>query len=90
MFRFSDSERVYLTEMRAISTDGDGNEVLVGLSLEETAWYMEHSRRFLTSERDRNSENRARYLQLHDKHEIARLGIVGAEHQLRVDHPSRH
>lgn len=90
MFRFSDSEKVYLAELRAISTDEGGNEILVGLTLEETTWYMEYSRRSLTADSDHSSESADRYLQLHDKHELARLGVVGAEHQLRVDNPSRH
>lgn len=76
--------------MRAISTDENGREVLVGLTLEETAWYMQHSRRFLTADRHHAPESKQKYLQLHDKHERARFGVLGAEHQLRTDNPSRH
>ena len=70
MFSFTDDERAYLTEMRAITTDAIGNEVLVGLTLEETAFYMDHARQFVTGERDHR--NADRYLELHEKHEAAR------------------
>ena len=88
MFSFTDDERAYLTEMRAITTDAIGNEVLVGLTLEETAFYMDHARQFGTGERDHR--NADRYLELHDKHEAARLGVLGAEIYLRNEDPPRH
>lgn len=90
VFKFSDNERTYLAEMRAISTDENGSEILVGLTVEETAWYMQHSRRFLTEDRDHEPENKKKYLQLHEKHERARFVVLGAEHQLRTNNPSKH
>jgi hypothetical protein len=39
-----DSDRAYLLEMRSLATDAEGREVLVGLNLEETAFYMAHVR----------------------------------------------
>ena len=45
MFSFTDDERTFLIEMRALSTDTNGDEILVGLTLEETAFYMNHSRK---------------------------------------------
>ena len=85
MFEFTESERAYLKEMRAISTDSQGREVLVGLTVEETALYMAHSRAFLSGNRDR--DNRDAYLRLHDKHERARLEVIGTEHYLRTENP---
>ena len=79
---------MHLSEMRAISTDSQANEVLVGLTLEETALYMAHSRAFLTDERDRT--NRKKYLELHDKHEKARLEVLGAEIYVRNERPPLH
>ncbi len=40
MFEFTDSERAYLIEQRAISEDEQGHEVLVGLTFEETSFYI--------------------------------------------------
>lgn len=76
MFRFTDAERIYLTEMHSLATDTEGNEVLVGLTLEETAFLMEHRRKFAAGDRDR--ENRARARELSDRHQVARLQVVGA------------
>ena len=83
MLDLSDSEREQLTEMRALSYDSDGREVFIGLTQEETIRYLQHRRKFRTGQRDR--EARAEYLQLHDKHERARLQVLGMEHTLRSD-----
>src|SRR5690606_13654292 len=32
-------ERAYLTEIRALTSDQDGNELLVGLTAKESVWY---------------------------------------------------
>ncbi len=88
MFSFTDDERAYLAEMRAITTDAQGCEILVGLTLEETEFYVTHSRDLL--EGRRNHAESERYLALHDKHEAARLGVLAAENQRRVDNPPLH
>lgn len=88
MFKFTDDEINHLKEMRAITTDSDGNEVLVGLTLEETEKYMAHSRAFLS--RDRDFENRELYLKLREKHEKARLEVIGSEIYIRNENPSKH
>jgi len=90
MFEFTDAERLYLSEMRALGADEQGRDVLVGLTLEETAFYMEHSRRFTSGNRDRDPENRKRYLTLHEKHEKSRLQVLGAEIYVRTGNPARH
>lgn len=86
MTTFTDAERAYLAEMRAITTDTQGREILVGLTAEETAFYMAYARDMRSA--GRNSVDSERYLELHDKHEAARLGVLVAENQLRVDNPS--
>ena len=90
MFSFTTDERFRFTEMRAIATDDQGREVLVGLKLEETAFYMDHTRRFTTNERDRDPDNRKRYLELHKKYERSRLAVIGVEIQSRNENPPLH
>ncbi len=87
MFAFTEDEKAYLIEMRALTTDSQGQDVLVGLSREETEVYVSHSRAFLRGDRDR--DNRDIYLQLHEKHERMRLEVIGTEHYLRTQNPSR-
>jgi hypothetical protein len=88
MFEFTEDERAHLTEMRAITKDSQGREVLVGLTLDETVIYMAYHRKIRTGEHD--SEGGEVYLELHNKHERARLAVIGAEHILRTENPSRH
>jgi hypothetical protein len=81
MFSFTENERAYLNEMRAIITDPDGNEILTSLTMEETVFYMDYTRQFRTGKYDQR--HTGRYLKLHDKHEAARLGALGIEQYLR-------
>lgn len=84
---FTDADRTYLTEMRSITTNSQGEEVLVGLTPQETKFYMEYAKRMDGGHRP---DDRDRYLELHDKHEHARLSVLAAEIQLRNDNPQRH
>jgi hypothetical protein len=86
--KFTDEERAYLVEMRAISTDANGKEVLVGLHVYETAFYMDYARSYRKPDRD--PRNRDKYLMLHEKHQLARLQVIGAEHHVRMESPIRH
>jgi len=45
-FEFTDEERAQFREMRDISTDAQGREVLVGLTHDETEEFMLHVRAF--------------------------------------------
>jgi hypothetical protein len=81
---FTEAERFYLEDMRALSTDGEGREVFIGLSAEESAEFYEFTR-IEAIERSKTSEERDRYLELHEKHEKARLQIVAAEIEARHD-----
>ena len=86
-----DKFREHLTEMRAIATDKDGREVLVGLSSEETEWYFAYSARRWRGDRRRgHSVDREKYLTLQTKHQLARFAILGAEVQKRTETPTSH
>ena len=80
---FTDADRDVLNEMRALSTDSEGREILVGLTIEETVFYMEYVRNRMQG----HSQNGARYLELHEKHECARFAVLGAEHYVRTENP---
>ena len=88
MIDLDDGERAYLVEMRALSTDSNGQEVFVGLTSEETAFYVAHNKRALVGGTDPDETDR--YLELNEKHEAARLGVIFAEVELRTDSPPRH
>jgi hypothetical protein len=79
--------RDHLTEMRAIGKDPEGREVLVGLTFDETAWYFDYLATRTGGGR-RSSADRDRYLALHNKHEMVRLQVLGAEVQKRTDKPT--
>jgi hypothetical protein len=86
-----DKHRAHLTEMRAIATDQDGREVLVGLTFEETEWYFDYQAQRLSGQRGRDhTTNRRRFLALYEKHEQARLQVIGAEFQKQTDNPTSH
>jgi hypothetical protein len=87
MFTFTDDERASLGWMRGITQDPQGRAVLVGLTFEETDFYITYRRKFLTPERHRDREHQRRYLELHRKHEIARLEALGREIHLRNESP---
>jgi hypothetical protein len=89
MFSFTDAERAFLTGMRGLTTDAQGQEVLVGLTLDETKFYMEYTRKFefITPKGVRETEDRGRYLKLHNKYDVARLEVIGTEVYLRKENP---
>lgn len=68
-FQLSDAEREYLRETKALDIDPRGREVLIGMTVAETAWYINQSHRIL----GRHRTDRQKYLELHQKHERARL-----------------
>jgi len=88
MFKFTDSERKYLTELRAISKDREGREVLVGLTLEETEFYIQFGRSIVPGEK--KHEEADRYLKLNQKHEQARMEVISTENLLRTDNITLH
>ena len=88
MFEFTADELLFLRDMRAIATDDKGRKVLVGLTFEETETYMSHRRKFLTGGRDR--ADRKACIALANKHQKARLEVLGTEIFVRTQNPHRH
>jgi hypothetical protein len=84
-----DKFRNHLTELRHISTDNEGREVLVGLTFEETNWFFAYLER-RTSDAPRAREDDERYRALQARHELTRMQVVGAEIQKRTDTPTSH
>lgn len=80
--RYSNEWRMALTE------DADGREVLIGLTFDESALYISRKRHFSVGDRDRST--RTLWLELHEKHERARLQIVGAVAEKENTNPSSH
>lgn len=90
MIEFSDSERSFLEQMRGLARDDDGQEVLVGLTAEETEFYVLYGRKRASGERNRDPSSRDRYLALHQKHDLARQQVIHAENEARRDGSPRH
>lgn len=74
MFAFTEEERACLRQMGALATDRRGNEVLAGLTLEETAFYVEYGRAWASGIRA-GPGDREKYLALSRKHERERRAI---------------
>lgn len=74
---FDAGERAYLNEMRMLSTDNGGNEIFVGLTVEESSEYYEYTRMRPGTAGDSDATDR--YLELNDKHELARHAVLAAE-----------
>jgi hypothetical protein len=86
---FDAGKRAYLNEMRMLSTDSAGNEIFVGLTVEESREYS----RYINDLRPGSagdSEAADRYLELHEKHESARRAVLLAENEARHDKPPLH
>lgn len=90
MLDLNDAERDYLTGTRALTVNAAGDEVLVGLTADETAFLMLRMRQFLRNERDHDRERRKRFLELRARHELARYAVIAAELEMRTESPTRH
>jgi hypothetical protein len=88
MFAFTEEERARYRETCDLGTDAQGREILVGLTLEETAEVMERKRKFARGVRDHDRKRKKRFLDLMKKHEAARLQVLGAEIQRRNEKPT--
>jgi len=79
MLELQPGARAYLMEIRALSEDGDGNEVFVGMTLKESVWYQRYLEEAFNADANRCDASQEKYLALHDSHEEARqTAIVGA------------
>jgi len=81
VFVFTEAERVIRSADRAICLNEAGREVLVGLAEEETAVYMDYVRRYGLNKRlwtraRPDKAERETLLELHNKHETARLAAL--------------
>ena len=86
MLNLTDGNRAYLNEMRALSSDLSGNEVFVGLTREESERYVVLSNPLRSGSFEENEE----YIALDDRHNLARMQVLGAEHVKRTESPTEH
>jgi hypothetical protein len=72
MCDFTEAERQVLTATRSLCRDEEGREVLVGLTDQESDLLMAYRRRFTSGNIDRDPENLTIWLELAQRHELAR------------------
>lgn len=78
------AEEEFLRGMRAITLDGEGRQVFVGLSAEESVTFLDLTRR---NEAGEDMSADPRYQALHERHEAARQRIVNGEAPLDHGRP---
>ncbi|MEZ0194269.1 hypothetical protein AB9U01_09410 [Pseudomonas qingdaonensis] len=86
MLRLTEGEKHYFLEMRALSTDAEGNDIFVGLTSDESERYHFLSNPLRHGAPEENEE----YLALNQKHELARHQVLAAEHIKRTESPTQH
>jgi hypothetical protein len=84
MLDITAGEREYLTEMRSLGVDAQGNDILVGLNVEESKIYLDYGNARVHGHHPDDDE-RDRYLELYEKHELVRRAIIVAEAESRND-----
>ncbi len=87
MLEFQPGARAYLSEIRALSTDEDDNEVFVGMTIKESIWYQNYLEESFSGTADRLDGSQEKYLALHDKHEEARRTVLAGESLMRHHNP---
>jgi len=87
MLKLQPGARAYLSEIRALSTDKDGNDVFVGLTAKESVWYQNYLNDSFAGTADRADEFEEKYLALQDRHEELRRTILAGESLLRPTVP---
>ena len=78
------STRAYLREMRSLAVDRDGIEHLVGLTIDETVFYIRFCQAPVTGDFPSRMDTE-RYLKLQCRHETSRLSVISAESQLKKE-----
>nr|WP_314876403.1 hypothetical protein [uncultured Pseudomonas sp.] len=78
MLVLTDIQRAYLRKIRALSKDLHGNEIFVGLTIEESIRFNFLSESLL-GHQHRSQDEIDEYLSLIQKHEHFRLQVVYAE-----------
>ncbi|RRN55987.1 hypothetical protein EIM48_10035 [Pseudoxanthomonas sp. SGNA-20] len=89
MIDLEEDERNYLLEMRALTTNANGEEVFAGLTVDESVFYASYIKRARAGDIATPVET-DRYILLNHKHETVRRGIISDEARLRIDNPLRH
>lgn len=84
MLKLQPGARAYLSEIRALSTDKDDNDVFVGLTANESVWYQDYLEESFSGNADRTDGSQEKYLALHDKHEEARRTVLAGESLTRA------
>ena len=72
MRELTHAERQYLTETQSLTWDDAGQEVLAGLTDLESDLLMAYRRRFTSGNSDGDPENLEIWLELAQRHELAR------------------
>jgi hypothetical protein len=84
-------QRALLEDLRALSSDADGREVLVGLTYDETLAFQALSKaeaaNYLAS-RQTPLKDEDRWLRLQVRHSKARLEVAMAEHEAWFTKPT--
>lgn len=75
----TDSERAFHIELRGLSIDPYGNEVLVGLTREESEFYVECLHLRAKDAALVRGETLDRWVGLDEKHEFSRFSLITAE-----------
>lgn len=88
MLKLEPGARAYLSEIRALSTDKDDNDVFVGLTVKESIWYADYLEESFSGTADRQDGSQEKYLALHDRHEEARRTVLAGESLLRTLKPT--
>lgn len=86
MLELTESNRAFLKEIRALSTDQHGQEIFVGLTRCESERYIVLSEPLRVA----TFEEKGEYLFLDEKYNLARMQVIGAEHMLRTENPPIH
>jgi hypothetical protein len=68
----TEAERQCLTETQSLTWDEAGRDVLVGLTYEESTLLMAYRRQFATGKRDQDPVNLSIWLELAERHVLAR------------------
>lgn len=79
MLELQPEARAYLLQIRALSTNEDGNDVFVGLTAEESVWYANYLKESFGGTADRSEGPQSKYFALQDRHEAARLAVLVSE-----------
>ena len=85
MRALTEAERQCLTETQSLTRDETGREVLVGLTYEESNLLMVYRRQFATGNRDLDAVKLSIWLELSDRHALARPRTNNLTHPRLTD-----